>query len=49
MDHYDRCERLPVGDYGNIAEYNGINRNTQAALDHNVTNLIIAGESRLAI
>ena len=33
----------------NLAEYAGMNRGTQAALDNNVTDLIIVGDSRLAI
>ena len=33
----------------NLEEYTGINWGTQAALDHNVTDLIIVGDSRIAI
>ena len=33
----------------NLAEYAGLNRGTQAALDNNVTDLVIVGDSRLAI
>ena len=33
----------------NLAEYTGMNWGIQAALDHNVTDLIIVVDSRLAI
>ncbi|OWY99016.1 hypothetical protein PHMEG_00030062 [Phytophthora megakarya] len=33
----------------NLAEYSGMNRGVQAAIDHGATELVIVGESRLAI
>ena len=45
---------MAAGDYlpsttVNLAEYAGMNRDAQAPLDHQVTDLIIVGDSRLAI
>ncbi|GMF31481.1 unnamed protein product [Phytophthora lilii] len=44
-----RCERLPGKTTVNIAEYTGMNKGVLAAIDHGADDLVVVGDSRLAI
>ncbi|POM64342.1 Hypothetical protein PHPALM_20140, partial [Phytophthora palmivora] len=48
VDYSDRCERLPRGDHGEPRRVFG-NNGVQAALEHTTKDLVIVGDSRLAI
>ncbi|KAG3140718.1 hypothetical protein PC128_g25134 [Phytophthora cactorum] len=45
----DRCERLPPVHHGNLAVYTEMNNGVKAAIVHGAEDLVIVGDSRLAI